>query len=132
AFHRLVHRHDALRLRFAREADRWRQYRVDGDATTAVVHVDLSALSTVDRACAMRALATRLRDSLDITAGPLTALALVDEGGALPTRVAWSVHHLAVDGGSWRVLIDDFAQLYEHGVAPADPAGGRSIAFAEW
>src|SRR5262249_33980110 len=51
--------------------------------------------------------AARLQRGLDLEHGPLVRAALFRAGGA--ARLLLVVHHLVVDGVSWRILLDDLA-----------------------
>lgn len=55
---------------------------------------------------------TDLHLSLDPAAGRLIRVHLFDGGGDHDDRLAVVVHHLAVDGFSWHILLDDFAYAY--------------------
>jgi non-ribosomal peptide synthase protein (TIGR01720 family) len=58
---------------------------------------------------------------------------LVDSGAGGPSRVLLVVHHLAVDGVSWRILLDDLWTAYEQrrrGEAIALPA--KTTSFKRW
>lgn len=61
---------------------------------------------TVDRVC------TELHRSLDPAAGRLIRAHLFTGPPGVDDRLAVIVHHLAVDGLSWRILLDDFARAY--------------------
>ncbi|MET7398180.1 amino acid adenylation domain-containing protein [Dactylosporangium sp. NPDC005572] len=49
---------------------------------------------------------------LDPAAGPMVAAAFVHRGDARPGRLLMVIHHLVVDGVSWRVLHEDLAGLW--------------------
>ena len=51
--------------------------------------------------------ANRVQASLDLKRGPLLRLVLFDLGNGRASRLLVAIHHLAVDGISWRVLISD-------------------------
>lgn len=114
---RLLLHHDALRLRFHREADgEWRQVNAPvkaADASEVVEWIDLSSRPPEGRAEARSAEAARLEGSLDVSRGPLMRLGLFDEGPEAPQRLFWTVHHLAVDFVSWGILMEDFTTLMD-------------------
>ncbi len=120
ALGRLVATHGALRLSFTRSEGRWQQrYRARENA-------DLLWHSSVTRA-ELPALADEAQASLSLDAGPLLRAVLADlaEGGQ---RLLLVIHHLAVDGVSWRILLDDLDRLY------ADPDLGLPpvLPYASW
>ena len=133
----LVAHHEALRLRFTRDAEtgEWRQAAVpaEGAAPGLLSALDLSALPPAAVEPALAAAAADLQGSLDIAAGPLLRAALFDLGPGRAGRLLVVAHHLAVDGVSWRILLDDLeaaCDQAERGAAPALPA--RTTPFTRW
>ncbi|WP_280696968.1 amino acid adenylation domain-containing protein [Kitasatospora sp. GP82] len=55
---------------------------------------------------------TELHRSLDPAAGRLIRIHLFTGPPGVDDRLAVIVHHLAIDGLSWRILLDDFARAY--------------------
>jgi len=114
ALRRLVVHHDALRLRFERAAAGWRQSNAapgEGEDVT-LQRVDLSALDGPGQAAAIAVETARLQARLDLGRGPLVRAALFDLGPARPGRLLLIIHHLAVDGVSWRILLEDLRTAY--------------------
>ncbi|HKH45402.1 MAG TPA: non-ribosomal peptide synthase/polyketide synthase [Thermoanaerobaculia bacterium] len=128
----LVEHHDALRLRF----HGGRQENAPAGPEAPLHQVDLAGLPAPRRSEAFEQAAAALQASFDLSAGPLTRLCLFDvpQGGAgQPARLLWVTHHLAVDGVSWRVLLEDLEGAYRQaarGVRPAFPP--KTTSFQEW
>jgi amino acid adenylation domain-containing protein/non-ribosomal peptide synthase protein (TIGR01720 family) len=127
----LVRRHDALRLRFHHEDGEWRQeVTASADHAGELLRVaDLSALPPKDRTAALAAAATEAQTSLDLTVGPLIR-AVYLRMGEDGDRLLMVVHHLAVDGVSWRILLADLETVYDElsrGLRPATPSGRTSL-----
>jgi len=126
----LVSHHDGLRLRFWQdEAGAWRQ------AYGPVAEVDAAALlwhrDAVDDDAFDRAVEETHR-SLDLAEGPLLRACLMTLGDGTQ-RLLLAIHHLVVDGVSWRILLEDLQAAYlnaAQGVAPELPA--RSGAYGDW
>jgi amino acid adenylation domain-containing protein/non-ribosomal peptide synthase protein (TIGR01720 family) len=112
ALHRVVLHHDALRLRYRMNGAEWRQEYGPPPASTPIVRVDLSALPEQDRALALSARATSLQARLSMTEGPLLRSAHFEWGVGQPGRFLLAIHHLVVDGVSWRILIEDLESVY--------------------
>jgi non-ribosomal peptide synthase protein (TIGR01720 family) len=55
--------------------------------------------------------ADEVQASIDLETGPLMKLALIHMPDG--DRLVFAVHHLAVDGVSWRILFDDLQTLYQ-------------------
>lgn len=70
--------------------------------------------------------------SLSPVDGPLIKAVLLEYGDRLP-RLFVTVHHLVVDGVSWRILLSDLATAYGQARAgrPVD-LGAKSTSFRDW
>jgi non-ribosomal peptide synthase protein (TIGR01720 family) len=93
-----------------------------------VERIDLSA----DAGASLDRRATELQASLDLAEGPLLRVALF-HCGPRGQRLFFTVHHLAVDGVSWRVLLEDLQGAYEQalrGDAVALPP--KTTSFRHW
>ncbi|WP_434673912.1 non-ribosomal peptide synthase/polyketide synthase [Pseudomonas sp. R1-15] len=122
----VINHHDALRLRFVEDADGWRQGH-----GPLVQNADLwqrDARSIED----LNALCNEAQRSLNLPDGPLLRAMLVNLADG-SQRLALIIHHLVVDGVSWRVLLEDLQQAYEQlaaGGAATLPA--KTSAFQSW
>jgi non-ribosomal peptide synthase protein (TIGR01720 family) len=76
----------------------------------------------------LRAALVAARDELDAGPGGMARLVWLDRGEERDGRLLMLVHHLAVDGVSWRALIDDVA-AFGSGSARTEPSG---TSFAAW
>jgi amino acid adenylation domain-containing protein/non-ribosomal peptide synthase protein (TIGR01720 family) len=110
----LLAHHDALRLRLRRGSAGWEQHNAGpGEGETGVFRrIDLQALPEARQRAALDGVAASLHSSLDLETGPLLRAALVGTRGATD-RLLLVIHHLAVDGVSWRILLEDLAAAYE-------------------
>ncbi len=125
---RLVLHHDALRLRFTQDGERWFQRHGELSETQPLVaRIDLSALPAGRRSAQIEALATRVPESFDLSAGPLVAAVLFHLGGGEADRLLLAIHHLLVDGVSWRVLLADFEAAVRGAALPA-----KTTSFKAW
>jgi amino acid adenylation domain-containing protein/non-ribosomal peptide synthase protein (TIGR01720 family) len=109
----LLNHHDALRARFSRESDGWHQFIAEPLHAGVKVHqIDLSALAEAEQQSAIEALVGERQSALNITRGPLLQTALFDLGEDRPQRLLILVHHLVIDGVSWRILLEDLSSVY--------------------
>ncbi|WP_231608016.1 non-ribosomal peptide synthetase [Streptacidiphilus albus] len=133
ALHDLIGHHDALRLRYDSGDAGWSQY-LDDPAGTRLLDVhDLSGLSDQDLWPVVGAIGEEVQQSLDLLKGPLVRSALLSLGATRGQRLLVAVHHLAVDGVSWRILLEDLGSAYERrsaGKAPLLPA--KTTSFKAW
>ncbi len=112
AFAAILHHHDALRARFHRSASGWAQEIAAPDGEASLVTVDLGNQTPGDRTMAMERIASETQASLDLAQGPLlraVVFCLGDQGW----RLLIVIHHLVVDGVSWRILLEDLHSAYE-------------------
>src|SRR6185369_9095222 len=109
----LVAHHDALRLSFRREGQRWRQ-RISGvdELPAALVYLDLESLERGQQREAVREAGEALQQSLDLERGPVLRVGLMRLGPS-SYRLLLVIHHLAVDAVSWRILLEDLERWYE-------------------
>ncbi|MGD1922105.1 MAG: condensation domain-containing protein, partial [Pleurocapsa sp.] len=110
ALNHLVSHHDALRMRFDRSNSSWKQFNLET--------VEDISLTVVDdfKGKFVRAIgntAEQLQASLDITQGKLIAGALFRSGDGKSDRLLLIIHHLVVDGVSWRIILEDIATAYQ-------------------
>ncbi len=112
AVEELLLHHDALRLRFDLSETESRQRIVESAESGSFVHVDLSALAFAEQQRRMEETTAALQASLNLSVGPLLRVAYFDEGGGRPGKLLFIIHHLVVDGVSWRILLEDFNTSY--------------------
>ncbi|HZM00201.1 MAG TPA: amino acid adenylation domain-containing protein, partial [Planctomycetota bacterium] len=107
--------HDALRLRFTRGpgGGEWTQRLAEPGGGPPFEVVELAGLAPDERGRAIEASAQQTQASLDLGRGPLWRAVLFRAGGGEPDRLLLVVHHLAVDGVSWRLLLEDLALACE-------------------
>nr|WP_168509945.1 non-ribosomal peptide synthetase [Streptomyces sp. S1D4-11]QIY97413.1 amino acid adenylation domain-containing protein [Streptomyces sp. S1D4-11] len=118
----VVH-HDVLRMRYTPTAEGWVQEygapAVDGLVTIGdYAQADASALAA--------------QESLDLAAGRVVRGVFFDRGDRAP-RLFLAVHHLVMDGVSWRIVLEDLATAYEQLAAgrPVD-LGAKTSSYQRW
>ncbi|MFE1411267.1 amino acid adenylation domain-containing protein [Streptomyces sp. NPDC058746] len=85
------------------------------------------------RAAVMAEAAREAAGQLDPAASVMLRAVRFDTGGAAPDRLLLCVHHLAVDGVSWRILTEDLATAWEAAVAGRPlPATDGEVSFRAW
>jgi amino acid adenylation domain-containing protein/non-ribosomal peptide synthase protein (TIGR01720 family) len=115
AVEQLVVHHDALRLRFKQEGSGWQQENAGLEALEGVAtfsRIDLREISEADQRKALEAAAAEVQASLDLEAGLVLRVVLFEQGAGRD-RLLIVIHHLVVDGVSWRVLLEDLFSGYE-------------------
>ncbi|MBC2379690.1 non-ribosomal peptide synthetase [Pseudomonas sp. WS 5106] len=122
----VLEHHDALRLSFTRRDARWHAEHL------AVPQGGVLMQAQVRDMTQCTALFTDTQRSLDLQHGPLLRALLVD-GPEGQQRLLIAIHHLVVDGVSWRVLLEDLQTVYRQlsdGQAVSLPA--KTSALRDW
>jgi amino acid adenylation domain-containing protein/non-ribosomal peptide synthase protein (TIGR01720 family) len=133
ALHEVARHHDALRLRFTQSPSGWGQEYGPEPAGTSITRVDLSAVPEKGRSAAITSRATALASRLNLTDGPLLRAAHFDLGPDVSGRLLLVVHHLVVDGVSWRILLEDLESAYmslREGRSVTLP--GKTTSYGAW
>ena len=128
ALQSVVECHDALRLRFRREADGWVQ-----EAGGPELPLDVQDMRSVpdDRLVAeIEAAADRLQRSLNLEEGPVFRAAWFDCGGGRESRLLLVAHHLVVDLASWQIIVRELSEALRADGPRVLPA--RSADFRSW
>lgn len=105
----LVSHHDTLRMVFNLENDSWKQYNQDNqEQHYKIDFYDLT--QEQDELAAMQKIGERLQSDFDISSGILFQVGhfRLSDGD----RLALIIHHLVIDGVSWRILMEDLADFY--------------------
>ncbi|KAB8332629.1 non-ribosomal peptide synthetase [Scytonema tolypothrichoides VB-61278] len=135
ALQHLLEHHDALRLRFIPKGSSWQQVNADLDevAKVPVLCMDLSALPATQQETTFEATATELQASLNLVEGLLMRVALFNLGDNQSKRLLFVIHHLVVDGVSWRILLEDLQQVYQQ-LSQGEPIGlpPKTTSFKQW
>ncbi|MET0396676.1 MAG: amino acid adenylation domain-containing protein, partial [Longimicrobiaceae bacterium] len=134
ALGRIVAHHDALRFRYARAADgAWVQTCAPVDEPVPVDTVDLAGLPADEAAALAERRSAAAQAGLDLEHGPLLRALLLEGGADGSSRLLLVVHHLVVDGVSWRILLEDLQTAVEQmsrGEAVTLPA--KTTSFQRW
>jgi amino acid adenylation domain-containing protein/non-ribosomal peptide synthase protein (TIGR01720 family) len=128
----LIH-HDALNLRFAHDDAGWRQFNKvhEGDAPFELINV--SGVPEAQLPSAIEEAAAGLQSSLNLSEGPLLKVTLFNAGAGRQGRLLTVIHHMAVDGVSWRILLEDLLNAYtqlDQGREPVLPR--KTTSFKTW
>ncbi|HLF28784.1 MAG TPA: amino acid adenylation domain-containing protein, partial [Anaerolineae bacterium] len=128
----LIH-HDALRLRFEHNDTGWQQVNAAGEGASPFSRVDLSGRAEAEQKAILEATVSRLQTELDLKDGPLLRVAYFDLGTERPGRLFIAIHHLVVDGVSWRILLEDLQTAYRQlGQAQPISLPPKTTSFQEW
>ncbi|MBX3305833.1 MAG: amino acid adenylation domain-containing protein [Nitrospira sp.] len=112
ALKELVRHHDALKFRYVQEETEWRQYYSPVDEASSVKWVDITDLDESGQARTIETETVSAHASLRLDQGPLWQVTYFDAGPDQPGRLSIVIHHLAVDGVSWRPILEDLETAY--------------------
>ncbi len=107
-FKKIQEHHDALRITVTNEGNRFRQHNNGLDHPFSCDTFDFR--NKTDALKEMEATAMKIQEGLNLETGTLmkTALFKLDDGD----RLLIVIHHLVVDGISWRIIMEDIDTLY--------------------
>ncbi len=130
----LVRHHDALRLRFDRRTENvWEQSNAGLDNPMRLQVVDLSAALPEAQLAELERIGSEQQVSFDLSDGLLMRAMLFQLGSDRPSRLLLIVHHLAVDGVSWRILLEDLLHAYQQvGRGESVRLPPKTTSFKDW
>ncbi|MGZ7106681.1 MAG: condensation domain-containing protein, partial [Candidatus Angelobacter sp.] len=129
----LVKQHDALRSRFERVEHGWQQICEADPPEGIYERRNLTALSGSEQLAELERDATHTQGSLDLAAGRMIKAVEYDLGTDGGKRLLLVIHHLVVDGVSWRILLDDLERGYKQLAEGKEIAlGPKTTSFKQW
>ena len=105
-FEALSRQHDMLRSRYSRNEQDIVAFILPDTETVDFLSLDLSHLEGQAQCTALENETLVAQQGLSISEGPLWKARRFHMGKG-PDRLLWVIHHLAVDGVSWRILLED-------------------------
>ncbi|WP_269856944.1 non-ribosomal peptide synthase/polyketide synthase [Streptomyces sp. RPT161] len=129
----LVRHHPALRTRFRHTDTGWLQEVLPEAPEGVLTQHDVADLDAPMLEARVRREAEEAQTALDPTQGRVVRVLLFDRGPNRPAQLLITVHHLVVDGVSWRILLADLETAHRaaaSGGPVALPAVGT--AYGHW
>ncbi len=119
---KILQHHDILRSRYTKlstsqsisestSISTWKAEIVEPDDNAPVICCDLSNLSDTKQLAEISKISTQIQSSLNITDGSLLKIVNFDLGAE--SRLLIVIHHLVIDGVSWRILLEDLQSAYQ-------------------
>ncbi|HDX9687816.1 non-ribosomal peptide synthetase [Bacillus thuringiensis] len=130
----LLKHHDALRFRYEQLPNgTWRQ-RNEGTDELSVLHVvKRNQVNEKEWNKIIQEEMNINQASFNLVNGPLMRVVYFEDNLTRNDRIFWVIHHLVVDGVSWRILLEDLQVVYnqmKQGQEVRLPA--KSTSFKEW
>ncbi|NER25073.1 MAG: hypothetical protein F6J96_31110 [Symploca sp. SIO1C2] len=133
ALEKLLSHHDALRLRFPSPASEYQQINQGLDDAVPFTVIDLSSTPRGSQPQALEQIATEYQASLNLSDGLLMQVVMFNLGSEVDARLLIIIHHLAVDGVSWRILLSDLATIYQQLITNKPiQLNAKTTAFIDW
>ena len=132
AFEIITAQHDALRFQYDRANGSWHQEY--GSATTEIIKEDLSNVPVHLLDSSISGHIDKCQRSLDIEKGDIVRISLVQTPQSEKDNLLFiAIHHLAVDGVSWRILVEDLQLLLDKLSAGQNAAlGSKTSSYRQW
>ncbi|WP_444997366.1 non-ribosomal peptide synthase/polyketide synthase [Aliikangiella sp. IMCC44359] len=136
----VYHRHDALRLAFMHNNNFWHAEYVDYSEKEAslnsalITSVDLAELTESEQQSILAKEGEKAQASLSIEQGHLLSAVLLTNREPQTNQLLLVLHHLVVDGISWRILVEDLVSAYQQiksGSAVIELAP-KTSSFQQW
>ncbi|MEU3026957.1 amino acid adenylation domain-containing protein, partial [Streptomyces incarnatus] len=118
ALEAVVAHHDALRMRYTRDGGTWTQEYGDQPSGLLTVRDIADGESTE---AVLNGAALEAQRSLDLASGTLVKGVLFHSADGAAPRLFLAVHHIVMDGVSWRIVLEDLSTAY------AQLAEGRAV-----
>ncbi len=129
-FRKIIEHHDALRIRYDFSGEEVIQINKGVDeAAFNLELIDLSQQDYETQKESIKEISQKIQTGLDLQ-NDLLIKACVFELGENGRRLLIAVHHLVIDGVSWRILLEDMENLYKSQLEEKLPL--KTTSFKEW
>lgn len=129
----LIDHHDSLRLGFYFDENGWLQSYANTKKITYCQEVDLSAIPSPALSSILAVEATKIQKSLSLDNPPLFQAVKFDLGKKRGVRLLVIVHHLVMDGISWRIWLEDLHTAYNQlQKGEKIDLGNKTTSFQYW
>ena len=111
----LVEHHDVLRLRYTKDNNAWQQRYLGSVSNTpealGIHSYDITEFDEKQVSDYIEKTCNYWQARLDLENGPIMRWIYFDSKSNSCDQLAIIIHHLVIDGVSWRILLEDFNQL---------------------
>ena len=132
AIMQLVQYHDSLRFKYTYGSGGWEQVYSTTEGMLNVVN--LQTESPDELPAMLETYGNSYQRSIDVTKGNcISAVLFLTPAGDTHNRLLLAIHHLVVDGVSWRILLEDLERLID-GLYRNEPVllGNKSSSYRQW
>jgi non-ribosomal peptide synthase protein (TIGR01720 family) len=128
-----MEQHDALRMRYVTQNGCWQQFNMEAESERVFTLEDMSGVETQRQPQEIERRAAKWQQTLDLQHGPLARVVLFDLGPVNAARLLLVIHHLVVDGVSWRILLEDLQRSYtQAATSQENKLGPKTSSYKQW
>ena len=129
----LLRQHDGLRMRYERNEQGARQWCMAEVPAGVYVRRNLTHLPASQQMEEMERDMAGVQASLNLESGQLVRVVEYEPGAGERKRLLLVIHHLVVDGVSWRVLLEDLERVYRQLEKGEDvDLGRKTTSLQQW
>ncbi|MBY7142462.1 amino acid adenylation domain-containing protein [Virgibacillus sp. NKC19-3] len=128
----LMNMHESLKYKFRIEGKEWIQY-IDQNPEVPLAFFDISKLKIDKQDAFIESKINEINNEIDIEKGPIFSVVYFYRGSNSFGSLVFIVHHLVVDGISWRIILDDFHSIIDNSIRNyKEVYKNYSISYIEW
>lgn len=132
----LQERHDCFRLQFTEANGTWSAHFLDRkyapDSIVDIVHLPAAFDQSESQQLLLEA-ESGARSGIDVRSGCLARFVLIQSAAGDESHILAVLHHLIVDGVSWRIMLDDLRDALEQWQnKPQIVLGTKTAAYQSW
>ncbi|MEL6440609.1 MAG: amino acid adenylation domain-containing protein [Cyanobacteria bacterium J06621_8] len=109
----LLNHHDALRLSFQPTETGWQQVNQGVVLASPLVIIDLANYDEAEQQIEKLKVVNQLQANFNLDTASLVKIAWFKLGDNQTDKLLIIVHHLIIDGVSWRIIIEDLQTIYQ-------------------
>ncbi|MEH2171961.1 amino acid adenylation domain-containing protein [Nostoc sp.] len=129
----LLEHHDILRVCWQKLESGCQPIINNVENRELVTQIDFSTLPSNELDCAIASTIEQIQASLNLSEGLLFRVALFNLGKHNHSYLFVTIHHLIIDGVSWRILLEDLqAAYYQIAQGKAIKLPSKTTSFKQW
>ena len=130
AVNQLVTKHPAFRLKFRQSETGWIQELDPNIQGVNLDIVDLTNIPETELSAQLQTIATKFQSQLNLETGTLFRAVYFQTAANTADKLLLIIHHLIVDGVSWRVILQDLAAKVVENMPQS--LQKQSVSFPQW
>ena len=124
---KLILRQDTLRLRYRKDEGGWKQKYSFEKSHRKIEIKEADISKNKDQEAAIGRLGTKWQSGFDIEKGDVMSIGIIRGHKDGKDRIHMAIHHLMVDGVSWRIILRELECLYK-----GRETGEKTSSFKDW